>query len=374
MNFNEIGIIKTQNMKWKIYTRVLVPVWFFLITTSCNQTTPAYYSLKDFYKVPKTDVHFHYNSPDSSYLLFADSLHFRIVSPNVDAGRSLEEQLEVSKKMQHQFPRIFAFLGTFPVDDCGTPGFSDRIITRIDDNIKAGASGIKIWKNIGMVLKDSAGKYVMADDPALAPVFRYLEENDIPLMAHLGEPLNCWLPLEKMTLGNDLNYFKNHPEYHMYLHPEAPSYEDQINARDSLLQWYPRIRFTGAHLASLEWSVDELTKRLDKYPNLDVDMSARIGHLQYQSLSDYEKVRNFIIRYKDRIMYGTDGSVSPEDTAYPKVTKRMERGWLAHWTYLATDSVITVDDLGGRQVKGLRLPAEVIDRIYQKNAEKFFRE
>jgi predicted TIM-barrel fold metal-dependent hydrolase len=374
MNFNEIGMNKSQNMKWKIYTRLLLPVWFFLITTSCKQTTPEYYSLNDFYKVPKTDVHFHYNSPDSSYLLFADSLHFRIVSPNVDAGRSLDEQLEVSKKLHHQFPRIFAFLGTFPVDDYGTPGFSDRIISRIKDAMQAGAAGIKIWKNIGMVLKDSTGKYVMADDPAFKPCFTYLQEKNIPLMAHLGEPLNCWLPLEEMTLGNDHNYFKNHPEYHMYLHPEAPSYQDQINSRDSLFQHYPGIRFTGAHLASLEWSVDELAKRLDKYPQLDVDMSARIGHLQYQSLSDYEKVRNFMIRYEDRIMYGTDGSVAGRNTNYAKVIERLKRVWMDHWVYLATDSVITVDDLGGKQVKGLRLPAEVIDRIYQKNAEKFFRE
>jgi predicted TIM-barrel fold metal-dependent hydrolase len=214
----------------------------------------------------------------------------------------------------------------------------------------------------------------MVDDSAFKPVFEYLQEKNIPLMAHLGEPLNCWLSLEKMTLGNDRNYFKNHPEYHMYLHPEAPSYEDQINARDTLLQRYPGIRFTGAHLASLEWSVDELSKRLDKNPQLDVDMSARIGHLQYQSLSDYEKVRNFMIRYKDRIMYGTDGSVSGRNNNYSKVTERMKKGWLEHWVYLATDSVITVDDLGGKQVKGLRLPADVIDRIYQKNAEKFFAE
>jgi predicted TIM-barrel fold metal-dependent hydrolase len=258
------------------------------------------------------------------------------------------------------------------VDHFGKPGFADTIISVIQKAQQAGASGIKIWKNIGMVLIDSAGKYVMADDPAFAPVFSYLQENDIPLMAHLGEPRNCWLPLEEMTLGNDHRYFSNHPEYHMYLHPEAPSYEDQINARDTLLQRYPGIRFTGAHLASLEWSVDEQALRLDKYPQFDLDMSARIGHLQYQSLKDYDKVRNFLIKYSDRIMYGTDGSVSPGDTIYAKVTRRLERGWLSHWVYLATDSTITVEDLGGKQVKGLKLPAAVIDKIYNKNAEKFF--
>lgn len=356
---------------------ILLPAWIviFLVITfpGCRKTTTSFYSRNDFYKIPKTDVHFHYNSPDARFLLYADTLHMKIVSPNVDAGQPVEDQLEVSRKLHNSYPQIFAFLGTFSPEGFGTPGFSDRVISQIKKDLESGASGIKIWKNIGMSLKDSAGKYVMADDPAFAPVFRYLEANDIPLMAHLGEPLNCWLPLDKMTLDNDRNYFSEHPEYHMYLHPEAPSYKDQINARDSLLRRYPGIRFTGAHLGSLEWSVDELAKRLDRYPRFDVDMTARIGHLQFQSLSDYEKVRNFMIRYSNRIMYGTDGSVSKSDTNYVKVTNRLKRMWLDQWIFLATDSVMPVRDLGDRPVKGLRLPADVLDRIYHENAERFFR-
>jgi len=345
-----------------------------MMMPGCKKSAPSFYTWNDFYKVPKTDVHFHYNSPDARYLLFADTLHMKIVSPNVDSGHSVQEQLEVSRELHKKYPILLAFLGTFSLEGFGTPGFAEGVISQIGNDMESGASGIKIWKNIGMVLKDSAGKYVMADDPAFAPVFRYLEENNIPLMAHLGEPLNCWLPLDSMTLGNDHNYFSEHPEYHMYLHPEAPGYKDQINARDSLLRRYPGIRFTGAHLGSLEWSVDELAQRLDRYPHFDVDMSARIGHLQYQSLKDYEKVRNFMMRYSDRIMYGTDGSVSGANDDYPKTTSRLKKMWLDQWIFLATDSVMPVRDLGGQMVKGLRLPAEVLDRIYHGNAEKFFRE
>ncbi len=66
----------------------------------------------------------------------------------------------------------------------------------------------------------------------------------------------------------------------MYLHPEFPSYEDQIKARDHMLEKHPDLKFIGAHLGSLEWSADELAKRLDKFPNMVVDMAARISHLQ----------------------------------------------------------------------------------------------
>ena len=357
----------------------LQPIYFLILAfipvlmTGCNPKSSEFYTAEDFYKVPKVDVHFHYNTADPVWLLFADSLNFRIVSPNVDAGRSIHQQLAIARELKQKYPDNFAFFGTFGVEHFGAEGFAGQIIARIDSCMEAGATGIKIWKNIGMVLKDSAGNYVMADDPAFEPVFKHLENNNIKLMAHLGEPRNCWLPLEEMTLDNDRNYFSRHPEYHMYLHPEAPSYEDQIEVRDNLLLRHPGIDFTGAHLASQEWSVDEVAKSFERFPNLLVDFSARIGHLQYQSLTDPEKVRNFLILYQDRIMYGTDGGVTQNNTDYAATTENLEKRWLNDWRWLATGEEVIVDNLGGKSVKGIQLPREVIGKIYAGNAERFFK-
>ncbi len=344
-----------------------------IFSSGCREETD-YYSLEDFEQVPKIDAHFHYNSTDTRYLEFADSLNMWFVSPNVDAGRSIDEQFNIASMIKEEFGDRFFYLGTFPVDKFGEPGFADETIERIEIAVKSGASGIKLWKNIGMELKDQYGNYVMIDHPAFHPVFEYMQENSIPVLGHLGEPLNCWLPLEEMTLGNDRRYFENNPQYHMFLHPDAPSYEDQINARDRVLAKYPRLPFSGAHLASLEWSVDELTKRMDRYPNLSVDLSARIGHLQHQSLSDHQKVRDFLIKYQDRIMYGSDMSVSDRSTNYRQTTESLHRRWLDDWIYLATDSAISVSDLDGQEVAGLQLPAAVIDKIYYRNAGKFFKD
>ncbi len=109
-----------------------------------------------------------------------------------------------------------------------------------------------------------------------------------------------------MTVSSDSSYFAEHPEYHMFLHPEYPSYEAQIKARDHLLEKHPDLKFIGCHLGSLEWNVDSLAKRLDRFPNMVVDMSARICHLQFQSASNRNRVRNFCIKYQDRLLYGTD--------------------------------------------------------------------
>ena len=344
---------------------------FLLLDSSCKRQ-PMFYTVSDFEKIPKIDVHFHYFTPDIRYLQFAGSLNFRIISPNVDAVMPIDKQMKIAASIKKQFPGKFTFLGTFSVDSFNSPGFAENTIAQIRRCMESGASGIKIWKNIGMKLKDKEGRYVMADDPAFEPVFRYLEKNNILMMAHLGEPKNCWLPLDQMTLEDDRGYYRGNPEYHMYFHPEAPSYEDQIKARDNLLRKYPALKVTGAHLGSVEWSVDELAARLDRFPNFDVDMSARIGHLQHQAIANREKVRNFMITYQNRLMYGIDVVLTETDTNFVDMSKRLRNRWFQQWLFLATDSTISIKALGGQEVKGLQLPREVIDKIYCKNAEKFF--
>ncbi len=331
---------------------------------SCHKG-PAYYAAADFENVPKIDVHFHYLTLDERYMKFAISQNFRLLSPNWDWENTIDQQFAISCSVHNAFPGEYAFFGTFSSDSFNYPGFADKTIARIRQCMQAGASGIKIWKNIGMTLRDPTGKYVMIDDPAFDPVFDYLEKYHIPVMGHLGEPKDCWLPKEEMTDPSDIVYYTNNPEYYMYLHPEEPGYDDQIRARDNLLRKHPHLDFTGAHLASLEWSVDELSHRLDSFPNLSVDLAARMFHLQYQSGKDREKVRDFMIRYQDRILYGTDDEVHDSPGAgYEKTIENLRRGWLAQWIYLATDSVTNV--------RGLQLPKEVIDKIYFKNAERFF--
>jgi predicted TIM-barrel fold metal-dependent hydrolase len=232
--------------------------------------------------------------------------------------------------------------------------------------MEQGARGVKIWKNIGMELTDARGSYVIVTDAAFKPIFEFLETNDIPVLAHLGEPRNCWLPLEEMTDSGDRAYYRDHPQYHMYLHPEMPSYEDQIEARDRILELYPKLNLVGAHLGSLEWNVDELAKRLDRFPNFNVDMAARIGHLKNQSKEDWQRVRNFLINYQDRVLYATDMELyrlPGQMTSHS--FDRIRNVWLNDWIYFVSDSIV-------HDIKGLKLPREVIDKIYFRNAERIY--
>ena len=222
-----------------------------------------------------------------------------------------------------------------------------------------------------MTVRDKNGKFIMVDDPGLKPVIDFIISRNLPVTGHLGEPRNCWLPLNEMTVSSDSSYFAENPQYHMFLHPEYPSYEDQINARDHLLELHPDLIFIGCHLGSLEWNVDELAKRLDKFPNMAVDMAARICHLQYQSAKDREKVRDFCIKYQDRLLYGTD--LSDGDSGdREKLSAWIHDTWLDDWKYFTSNDKMTSDKFRGT-FTGLQLPKEVVRKIYSENAIRWYK-
>jgi predicted TIM-barrel fold metal-dependent hydrolase len=343
-------------------------------TPADRPDTSATNSMADVAAVRKFDSHTHVNSLDSGGLLDqAQRDGFELLSINVDypAFNPHEEQYSIALELQRREPQRFHFAATFSMEGWDTPGWSDRVSAHLRDAASRGARAVKVWKNIGMSFRDRSGKLVMLDDPGFDPVWRQIEALGVPVIGHLGEPRNCWLPLDQMTTENDRGYFREHPEYYMYLHPEMPSYEEQIAARDRFLVRAPsKLRFVGAHLASLEWSVDQLAQFLERNPGAFVDLAARVSNVQAQSSEHYDAVRAFFIRYQDRILYATD-LTQGSDTTPAEVAQEAAARWRADWKYLATGESQNVEDLR-RDVRGLALPRAVIDKIYYTNAQAAF--
>ena len=342
---------------------------------------PATYTEADFARVAKFDAHVHANVADPALLDVAKRDGFELLSINVDYPDfpPLALQARVAQANRAQDPRTFHYATTFSMRGFGTPGWTERTIAQLDAAFARGAVAVKVWKNIGMVVRDASGKRVFLDDPRFDGVMRHLEVRHIPLIAHQAEPKNCWLPLDQMTTENDRSYFKEHPEYYMYLHPEEPGYEQLMAARDRFVARHPKLAFDGAHMASLEWSVDRLAAFLDAYPNAVVDLAARMSNLQVQSNAHPAKVRAFFVKYQDRLLYGTDLTQSPPDPAAraqnPPATGDFEREadatWRADWRYLATPRSQRVEAIGA-ETPGLALPRPVIDKLYWANARRFF--
>ncbi|MDB5285865.1 MAG: hypothetical protein JWR05_814 [Mucilaginibacter sp.] len=344
-------------------------------TTSVHKRTgvvkskPAdeYYSFEDFATVKKFDVHIHINTEEPYFIEQAkkDNFNFLDIVDDRPFGLPMAEQQKIAILDLQKYPGLLNFATTFTVKDYNNEDWVQQTIAALKQSFAKGAKVVKIWKNVGMDLRDSKGKFVMLDDPRIDSVVSFLEKNHIPLIGHNGEPKDCWLPLDKMTFSKE--YYSAHPEYHMYLHPEYPSYQAQIDARDHMLQKHPHLKFVGAHLGSLEWSLDELAKRLDKYPNMSVDLS-RMSNLQLHTLKDREKTRNFFLKYQDRLVYGTDKAINAT-TKPEELAKTTHISWVNDWKFYATDELIALKGFG--DLKGLKLPKKVIDKIYYLNAKKW---
>lgn len=333
----------------------------------------SHYSISDFYKVDKIDAHVHANSSDTAFIEQAQQDNIRLLSINVDYPDfpPIDQQYDTALKLASKDAENFMFAATFSMNEWSSPTWQDDVITRIDGAVENGAVAVKVWKNIGMNFRAKDDRLVMIDNAKFDPIFGHLKAIDIPLIGHQGEPKNCWLPLDEMTVNNDRQYFAAHPQYHMYLHPEFPTYEDQMDARNTMLEKNSGLPFMGAHMASLEWSVDELAAFLERFPLAVADMAARMGQVQHQSQLDRDKVRKFFIDYQDRILYATD--LTHGDASERLVfQKQAHQKWLNDWTYLNTKQSVTVPEVNG-SVTGLALPKSVADKIFRLNAERFFK-
>jgi predicted TIM-barrel fold metal-dependent hydrolase len=324
---------------------------------------------KELYQqMTKIDAHVHIRTSDPAIMEYAASEGFKLLTINTrsNSQENIDSQKDFAMKMKSFFPNEISWLATFSMENFEEAGWADGVIRKLQEDLDQGASGFKIWKDIGMTFQDSLGRFVLLDNPLFERVLAFMEASGFPLLTHIGEPLNCWLPVDSMTVNGDKSYFTNHPEYHMYLHPDYPSHERLMQSRDHVLATYPRLKMVGAHLGSLEWDVDVLAERLDRYPNFAVDMAARVCHFQIQ---ERDKVHDFILKYQERILYATDLDVSEENVE--DRIQWLQNEWRSDWRYFATDSLMSSRNVEG-EFMGLDLDREVLEKIYYSNALKWY--
>ncbi|MBD3626987.1 amidohydrolase family protein [Cyclobacterium sp.] len=352
--------------------KYLFPI-FFLSNLMAFGQQEEWYTMENYPEVKKMDVHIHLNTDRAFFLEKAKEDNFRLINVCLekdDGWNDVYRKFRYGQLQHEQSPHTVAMVTAFAVADWEEENWQSRVISWLDSCFEQGALGVKVWKNIGMVSRDAAGNLIQIDDARFDPIFQFIQDQDKTLMGHLGEPKNCWLPLDSMTTNNNRRYFESHPEYYMYLHPEMPSHKDLMEARDRMLAKNPNLRFVGAHLGSLEYDVDVLARTLDRFPNMSVDLAARMGNLFYQTANDREKVRNFLINYQDRILYGTDlgddGKRSREE-----LSQAMEITWKRDWEYFVTDNEME-SELIDKPFKGLHLPKEVVDKVFYENAVQWF--
>jgi predicted TIM-barrel fold metal-dependent hydrolase len=190
-----------------------------------------------------------------------------------------------------------------------------------------------------------------------------LQKEDRTLVAHLAEPNGAWLPLDENN--PEKGFYSSHPEWHMFGHADAPSKEAILSARDRIAARYPRLRIVGCHLGSNEEDLVALSARLDRLPNFAVDLAARV---RYFAAGNRDKAREFLIKYQDRITYGTDFTLAPggdDQRAWASLAAQHDRDW----QYFSTAGTLTYNR---KEVQGLGLPSDVLRKIFRDNAVRWF--
>lgn len=312
----------------------------------------------------RIDAHAHVFNPSAAIYGMFDRLNLRIVNICVvdkhDRGfEEAEPQHKAAREVFRGTKGRAAWCSTFDPQDWESSGFSERVIASLDKTFEDGAVAVKIYKSMGMELKSKSGTYLMPDNAVFDPIYEALAARDKTLYAHLAEPWAAWRPLDPAS--PHYGYYKNNPDWHMYLHPERPSKEVILTARDRILGRHRNLRVVGCHLGSMEEDVDEIAERFDRYPNFAVDTAARVPDLMLQPR---EKVRAFLIKYQDRVLYATDlVAMAGEDA--DEAVKRWEDEYARDWKYFATDEIV---EYSGRKIRGLALPEPVLRKFYHANA------
>lgn len=339
---------------------ISVSLGIILVVLSCNGPRKDLYS-----EISKIDAHVHIRTENPAIMEFAKEQGFRFltITTRSSSQEVIDFQKGVAKSVDVTYPEDIAYITTFSMENFESPTWTEDVILGLERDFAEGADGVKVWKDIGMTFRDSLGNFIFIDDPKFDPILDFIASKGKTMIGHIGEPKNCWLPLDSMTVISDKEYFEGHPQYHMYLHPEYPSYERLIESRDNILDKHPDLIFVGAHLGSLEWDVDEVAKRLDLYPNLAVDLAARVCHLQVQ---DKEKVKEFILKYQDRLLYATDIVVN-EESDMDDIIEELGAQWESDWAYFSNTEEMNSPKLYN-SFEGLGLDEDVLRKIYSTNA------
>jgi predicted TIM-barrel fold metal-dependent hydrolase len=323
--------------------------------------------LRAFAALNPIDTHVHVRRVDPTFDAMLNRLNVHLIDIIlVDAQTPEEEDLQLKKKVVSDFIRssrravLCTSIDPYKMHE---PDFQATTIRMLNDDFDHGAIAVKIWKNIGMEIKDGRGNYVLPDDPAFAPLYKNIAAHNKTLVAHIADPDSAWAPPNPAS--PDYSYYSKNPKWFMYGRPNPPSKEQILRARDHILELNPNLRVVGAHLGSMEADLHQLAQRLDRYPNFAVDMAAR---MPYFALQPRAEMIAFILKYQDRLIYATDLSFNVEDHLEARMNF-WELSYARDWRFLATTDLVEFE---GAKGQGLALPEPVLRKIYHDNAVRWF--
>ncbi len=234
--------------------------------------------------------------------------------------------------------------------------FGEWAALQLEQQAQNGAQGLKIWKNLGLHVRDQRGVRVAIDDVRLAPLWEAAGALRLPVVIHIADPVAFFRPLD--ARNERWEELQAHPDWH-FPEPEFPTFETLIEGFARLVLAHPQTMFIGAHVGCYAENLAWVGDLLDRAPNFHVDISARIAELGRQPMT----ARRFFLRYADRILFGTDAGVH---SAYYQLCYRFLETEDEYFNY----ALSARPPQGRWRIYGLHLPADVLEKVYRGNAQR----
>jgi predicted TIM-barrel fold metal-dependent hydrolase len=239
-------------------------------------------------------------------------------------------------------------------------GAWDELAAQVRDAFARGAKGLKVWKDLGLHLRDERGDLVMPHDERLDPVWDAVAEAGVPVTIHVADPVAFFEPLDERN--ERLEELLANPDWWFGDRERFPSFEQLIDALESLVARRRDVTWIGAHVLCNAEDVSWIARVLDTYPNVYADVAARIAELGRVPRS----ARALIVERPDRFLLGTDAF--PPDPAVYAVHRRFLETADEHFPY---DGETEEPPSQGRwAISGLELPSDALRSLYAGTARR----
>jgi len=246
-------------------------------------------------------------------------------------------------------PGRFIVFTNVDFNGIGESGWTEKAVQELELDVKNGARGLKIYKSLGMEVKDTSGERVPVDDSRLDPIWAKCGELKIPVLIHTGDPASFWLPQDK----NNERWLelKQFPDRNR--HGKEPTWEQVMNEQFNIFRKHPKTNFISAHMAWLANDLTRLGKLLDEIPN----MYTEIGAIIYDPGRQPRFARAWFTKYQGRVLFGKDIWAPEEYYCYFRVLETADE----YFDYYRRRHAFW-------KLYGLDLPDEVLKKLYYKNA------
>jgi predicted TIM-barrel fold metal-dependent hydrolase len=305
-------------------------------------------------KFPVVDIHSHHPTPMTpgyyeTVVKSMDAVGLQVlVNLSGGSGTRLRDGLDAIRKSP--FPDRMVLFANVDFRDVG-PGFGAKAASTLEADIKAGAKGLKIFKNLGLTARKSDGTRLKVDDPELDPIWAMCASLNVPVLIHVADPSEFFQPLDysnerwlEMALFRDRRYTDR---------ARFPTFEELSTERDRMVAKHPKTKFILAHMGWHANDLGRLARMMDAMPNVFPEVAAVLYDLGRQPRA----ARELFIKYQDRLLFGKDSFQPDEFPYYWRVFETGDeyfdyyRDYHAFW-----------------KLYGLELPDTVLKKVYYGNA------